>query len=67
MSFGQPNAFGGGLAKGGTATLSINDQKVAEGRIEHTVPFVFSGDAGADVGVDSELQFGTRRGGSYAK
>ena len=34
MSFGQPNAFGGGLAKGGTATLSINDQKVAEVRIE---------------------------------
>jgi arylsulfatase len=43
---------GGGLGKGGTATLSVNGQKVAEGRIEHTVPMVFSGDEGADVGVD---------------
>jgi arylsulfatase len=43
---------GGGLGKGGTATLSVNGQKVAEGRIEHTVPLVFSGDEGADVGVD---------------
>jgi arylsulfatase len=45
---------GGGLAKGGTATLSINGKKAAEGRIEHTVPFVFSGDEGADVGMDNE-------------
>ena len=43
---------GGGLGKGGTATISVNGQKVAEGRIEHTVPLLFSGDEGADVGVD---------------
>jgi arylsulfatase len=43
---------GGGPAKGGTATISVNGQKVAEGRIEHTVPGIFSGDEGADVGVD---------------
>jgi len=34
MGFGQPSAFGGGVAKGVTGTVSINDQKVAEVRIE---------------------------------
>jgi arylsulfatase len=43
---------GGGLGKGGTVTLSVNGHKVAAGRITHTVPLVFSGDEGADVGVD---------------
>jgi arylsulfatase len=43
---------GGGPAMGGLATLSVNGQKVAEGRIEHTVAGIFSGDEGADVGVD---------------
>jgi len=44
---------GGGVAKGGTGTLSVDGRKVAEGRIERTVPAVFSGDETADVGVDS--------------
>lgn len=43
---------GGGLGKGGTGTLFVNDQKVAEGRIEHTQAMVFSADETADVGVD---------------
>jgi arylsulfatase len=43
---------GGGLGKGGTATLSVNGRKAAEGRIEHTVPLAFSGDEGTDAGVD---------------
>jgi arylsulfatase len=43
---------GGGLAKGGTGTLYVNDQKVAEGRIERTQPMVFSADETADVGID---------------
>jgi len=43
---------GGGLAKGGTATLSVNGQKVAEGRIEKTQPLIFSADETADVGID---------------
>jgi len=43
---------GGGRGKGGTATLSVNGQKVAEGRIAQTVANAFSGDEGADVGVD---------------
>jgi arylsulfatase len=43
---------GGGLAKGGTVTLSVNGVKVAEGRVDHTVPMIFSGDEGTDVGMD---------------
>ena len=45
---------GGGLAKGGVGTIYVNDQKVAEGRIERTQPMMFSGDEGADVGEDGE-------------
>src|SRR5882724_1564804 len=33
---------GGGLGKGGTARLFVNGRSVAEGRIEKTVPFLFS-------------------------
>ena len=44
---------GGGLGKGGTATLFVNGRKVAEGRIEHNAsPMIFSADEAADVGVD---------------
>ncbi len=43
---------GGGMGKGGVGTLLVNEQKVAEGRIEHTQPFIFSGDETADVGQD---------------
>ena len=41
-----------GVAKGGTGTLFVNDTKVAEGRIEHTQPMIFSADETADVGID---------------
>ena len=37
---------------GGTGTISVNGQKVAEGRIDNTTPFLFSADETADVGVD---------------
>jgi arylsulfatase len=37
---------------GGTGTLYVNDKKVAGGRLEQTVPFMFSGDETADVGID---------------
>ncbi len=37
---------------GGTGTLHINDQMVAEGRIGKTVPFLFSADETMDVGGD---------------
>ena len=33
-------------------TLFVNDQKVAEGRIERTQPMIFSADETADVGID---------------
>jgi arylsulfatase len=38
---------------GGTGTISVNGQQVAEGRIENTVPFLFSADETTDVGVDN--------------
>jgi arylsulfatase len=43
---------GGGLAKGGTGTLSVNGKQVAQGRIERTQPALFSVDDTADVGID---------------
>jgi hypothetical protein len=43
---------GGGLAKGGMGTLYVNDQQVAQGRIERTQPMIFSADETADVGID---------------
>jgi arylsulfatase len=45
---------GGGVAKGGSGTISVNGRKVAEGRIDRTQANVFSADEGADVGVDGE-------------
>lgn len=43
---------GGGLGKGGVASLLVNGQEVASGRIERTQPAVFSADETAAVGVD---------------
>jgi arylsulfatase len=43
---------GGGIGKGGTATILVNGQKVASGRIERTQPMIFSADETAGVGVD---------------
>jgi arylsulfatase len=50
MEFGYD---GGGLAKGGTVTLYLDGTKVGEGRVQATVPLVFSGDETADVGRDT--------------
>jgi arylsulfatase A-like enzyme len=44
---------GGGLGKGGTATLYVDGTKVGEGRIDATVPMVFSADETCDVGNDT--------------
>src|SRR5215210_1847429 len=44
---------GGGLAKGGTVTLYLDGEEVGEGRVEATVPMVFSVDKTCDVGSDS--------------
>jgi arylsulfatase A-like enzyme len=43
---------GGGIGKGGTATLLVNGEKVASGRIERTQPIIFSADETAGVGLD---------------
>jgi arylsulfatase A-like enzyme len=45
---------GGGLGKGGKATLLINGKSVAEARVEKTQPIVFSADETADVGIDNQ-------------
>jgi arylsulfatase len=44
---------GGGLAKGGNVTLYVDGEKSGEGRVEATVPLIFSADETADVGRDS--------------
>jgi arylsulfatase A-like enzyme len=43
---------GDGQGKGGTGTLYVNDEQVAEGRIQRTQPRIFSADETADVGID---------------
>jgi len=43
---------GGGMGKGGNATLYVNNEKMGEGRIDHTQAIVFSADETADVGID---------------
>jgi arylsulfatase len=43
---------GGGLGKGGTLRLGVDGTVVAEGRLEQTVPMVFSPDETTDVGRD---------------
>jgi arylsulfatase len=44
---------GGGLGKGGDVVLYLDGDKIAEGRVEATVPMVFSADETTDVGSDS--------------
>lgn len=44
---------GGGLGKGGIATLYIDGRKTGEGEIGATLAMVFSGDDGCDVGEDT--------------
>ena len=50
---------GGGLGKGGMATLYVDGEKVAEGRIGKTQPMVFSADETADVSKDDATQVAT--------
>jgi hypothetical protein len=55
---------GDGLGKGGTATLYLDGDKVAEGRVDHTHATVFAADAtalvgnkfGAPIGPDLEIE-----------
>ena len=41
---------GGGLGKGGDVTLFLDGKKVGEGRVDDTVPMLFSADETTDVG-----------------
>jgi arylsulfatase A-like enzyme len=41
---------GGGLAKGGNVLLYLEGRKVGEGRVDATVPMVFSADETCDIG-----------------
>lgn len=43
---------GGGLGKGGKISMSANGKKIAEGRLEKTVPVQFSIVEGMDIGKD---------------
>jgi hypothetical protein len=44
---------GGGFGKGGTATLYLDGSQVGTGRIDATVPMIFSADETTDIGSDS--------------
>jgi arylsulfatase A-like enzyme len=43
---------GGGMGKGGAATLTLNGVEVAQAQIPRTQPIIFSADETADVGID---------------
>jgi arylsulfatase len=44
---------GGGMGKGGTVTLYTDESLVGEGRVEATVPIIYSLDETADIGRDT--------------
>jgi arylsulfatase len=44
---------GGGIGKGGLATLSVDGKKVAERKLERTIPFRVSADETLDIGEDT--------------
>ena len=44
---------GGGLAKGSNVALYYDGQKVGEGRVERTVPMIFSADETTDIGREA--------------
>ena len=44
---------GGGLAKGGTVSIYVDGQKTGEGRVNATVPMIYSADETCDVGCDT--------------
>jgi len=44
---------GGGLGKGGLATLSVDGKKVADAKFDRTIPFRISADETLDIGEDT--------------
>ena len=55
---------GGGIGKGGTATISVDGNAVAKGRIEKTIPIRVALDETLDVGEDADIQWCHVRDGS---
>ena len=47
------NYDGGGLGKGGTATLTVDGKKVASEKLQRTIPFRISLDETLDIGEDT--------------
>ena len=45
--------YDGGLGKGGDVTLFVDGERVGEGRVDATVPMLFSADETTDVGSDT--------------
>jgi arylsulfatase len=45
---------GGKAGAGGQSILSVDGQKVAEGKVPKTQPYAYSADEGVDVGMDNE-------------
>src|SRR5262249_20871103 len=43
----------GGVGKGGKVELYVNDKKVAEGRVDKTIPVRYSADETFDIGMDT--------------
>ena len=56
---------GGGLGKGGVATLFVDGQKAGEGKIEATLAPIFSADDGLDVGEDTGAPVSPEYGSSH--
>ncbi|HEY4645947.1 MAG TPA: hypothetical protein VIH25_06665, partial [Steroidobacteraceae bacterium] len=45
---------GGKPGSGGMSRLTVDGKQVAEARVPQTMPFIYSGDEGVDVGMDNE-------------
>jgi arylsulfatase len=53
---------GGGLGKGGTATLYVDGKQVGQGKVGATAAMIFSADDGLDVGMDTGAPVSTEYG-----
>jgi arylsulfatase len=45
---------GGAPGSGGTSRVLVDGQQVGQARVPRTMPFIFSGDEGIDIGTDNE-------------
>ena len=49
----EPDAAGPPVGRGGTGTLTVNGQAVAQGAMSRTIPFAVQGDESFDIGDDT--------------